>query len=389
MFMLIKRRAMFLGTLVAASAVAWRYRVLQVGGFAAAAGLNKYLHPDEPVNFRDLAGEWKTLSTSEIPIRIQSKSRGLITYHPWYHGFNPAVADRCLSEAAKLGGTTIRIDIRWMDVMPDGDASNEAAWEWYEGYLAAACDSYDLQPMIVLSNPSKQILGMSVESRLVAWQRYVQEVTRRFGSRCAFYQILNEPNNPVFTIFPRDSTFKAMATAAQIIRRNNSAAKTLINMLVDLPNWNSDLDRILTECGWAIDIVGFDFYPGTWAISSRSVELSWDYLANKIRELRSKSDWSLGSHPLAILETGYSTNLKWCRDATKQMAYFKEFGNALARLDEAAGPGGLRFVGVHELVDRNSEAGIDPEAHFGLIDSNAIDRKPTFETVRQLFQRLQ
>ena len=110
-----------------------------------------------------------------------------------------------------------------------------------------ARDGCGLEPIIVLSNPPEAVLHWSVEGRLESWTAFVDEVARRLGRGCNFYQLLNEPNNPVFKIFPAKSTPTAIISAARVIRQHNPQAKTAVNMLVDLPGWRSDLEKLIRE----------------------------------------------------------------------------------------------------------------------------------------------
>ena len=264
----LTRRTLVFGIAGVTGLLAWRFRVLQVGSFFVAAAAKKFLHPDPVPDFKTLSPEWQYLQLARhYP---PSHSRGVITYHPWYHQFRPSVAIRCLGEAAELGAGFIRLDIRWKDLFPDGQPVDEAAWNWYQSYLTMAREGCGLEPIVVLSNPPEAILHWSVERRLEAWTAYVDEVARRLGRSCNFYQIMNEPNNPVFRIFPAKSTPAAIIAAARVIRQHNPEAKTAINMLVDLPGWKSDLEKLIDDSGGSIDIVGLDYYPGTWAVS-------WDW----------------------------------------------------------------------------------------------------------------
>jgi hypothetical protein len=381
--MSLSRRTVAFGMAGVAGLLAWRYRVLQVGSFIAAAATSKFLHHDATPDFRVLASEWQTLRRpQESP---PSQSRGVITYHPWYHQFKPSIANRCLAEAAELGAGYIRLDIRWKDLIPDGRIVDEAAWNWYQNYLTVACDWYGLRPIIVLSNPPEKVLHDSVESRLKDWGTYIDQVAGRLGQACSLYQILNEPNNPVFKIFPTSATPTAIASAARLIRQHNPDAKTAINILVDLPGWRSDLNKLFAQCGTAIDIVGLDYYPGTWAVSSDSVPSGWNRLADDIDAIRMMENSPLYHCPIAIIETGYSTNIQGWRGDAKQEGYFQDLERALRRWDERMGRKGLIFVGIHELTDSNTSAWLDPEAHFGLLTSETLDRKAGFSIVRNIF----
>lgn len=314
-----KRRTFVLGITGVAGIVAWRYRVPQVGTFMVAAGLRKLLIPDPAPDFPTLAPQWPTLQ----PTRTYSfsGSRGMITYHPWYHNFSPSIASKVLAEAAELGCGYTRIDIRWKDLIPDGQNVDEAAWSWYEGYLRAARNWYSLRPLIVLSNAPRAVQGYSADSRLAAWRRYVNEVAYRAGHQCMIYQPLNEPNNPVFRIFPTKTTASAIIMAAKTIKQHNPDAQIAINILAGLWEWQSDLQEIVRESGSAVDIVGLDYYPGTWTLSSKSDAANWNQFTDVIARARKTRTSPLYNRLFGIIETGYATNLRCFRSEQQQVSY--------------------------------------------------------------------
>lgn len=81
------------------------------------------------------------------------------------------------------------------------------------------------------------------------------------------------------------------------------------------------------------------------------------------------------------METGYATNLPLFRTTASQVDYFKRLGLHIPKLRQ------LDYVGVYELIDENSNICLDPEATFGLIDSE-FNRKPAFNDVREIFNEL-
>jgi hypothetical protein len=380
------RRMVILGSLGLASIIAWRIRLIQVFSFLVAAGIQKSIHSDPEPDFEVLSSEWKSIQPSKM--YSPSRSRGMITYHPWYDEFRPSMANRCLAEAAELRAGFIRIDIRWKDLVPDGRNVNELAWNWYNCYLAAASEWYGLEPVIVLSNPPGAVSGFPVDQRLKAWAQYVDAVARRVGRRCRYYQLLNEPNNPVYRIFPTTSTATALLSAAKVIRDYNPEAKTTINLLADLPGWLSELQDLLEHAGEAVDIIGLDYYPGTWTVSSASVTANWNRTLNSLLAKREAELSPLRGRPLAILETGYSTNARWARGELSQVKYFENLEQIAMGLDARIEKRDFLFMGIHELTDRASQEGLDPEAHFGLLRSGSLERKLSFSVVRQIFSQL-
>lgn len=296
------------------------------------------------------------------------------------------MVNRCLAEAVTLGAQFIRIDIRWQDVLPDGEHVDESAWEWYESYINAAIKWYGLSLFVVLFNPPECVSRASVADRLVMWERYVSLVAGRLGDRCRYYQILNEPNNPVFSVFRGSSLPTAIRVASKVIRHHSPKARTAINVLADLPGWLASLERTIGDTGDSIDIIGIDHYPETWTVSWLSPISDWsrlgDRLAGRLADVRSP----LNGRPVAILETGYSTNVPLLRNDEAQVRYLSSLSDGLKFLDSRL-PHGLAFVGIYELADGDSNAGVDPESHFGLIESDSLARKPAFGVVQTMLSR--
>jgi len=138
---------------------------------------------------------------------------------------------------------------------------------------------------------------------------------------------------------------------------------------------------MLADCGSAIDIVAIDHFPGTWSLSARADWSSTIEIASEIRKSSTGSIWA--GRKLAIIETGYSTNIAGFRAERQQMAYFASLKEVAQRVDSAIGAGGIELFGLYEICDENSSVHFDPEAHFGLLTST-FKRKLAFPAVQQL-----
>jgi hypothetical protein len=91
---------------------------------------------------------------------------------------------------------------------------------------------------------------------------------------------------------------------------------------------------------------------------------------------RNQTVWS--NRRIAILETGYSTNLR-TRSEEEQNAFFIH----LFSLIRERGVGEVfAYFGIYELVDGETSAGMDPEAHFGLMTTD-LKPKIAVETVKR------
>ncbi len=357
----------------------WPLRAIRLIVFVAAAGARMLTSNsvEVPPNF---AGDLLT-SNGAMTNSRQIQSPTLITYHPEYHHFRPAMVDASLAAAASLGVGYIRSDVRWRYVFPDGVHVNEQAFAWYRVYFKAARDRYGLHAIIVLGDPPPTLKGQSEDALLSAWAIYVQEVVKRLGDICDFYQILNEPNNPVYRLYSADRVCAAVSIAASAIRSRDIHAVLSINVATDLSNWKWWLEQILRGCGSRIDVIGLDHYPGTWTTSAPS---DWRDIRNFLTEVKSaKPDSIWFDHQVAIMETGFSTNVPWLRGEKQQVSFFDAFDAELQLEGDRIG-----LVGFYELSDRDSRAILDPEAHFGLVTSDRLTPKAAFARVREICSRI-
>lgn len=370
-----------LSAIAALSAFAqYRFRAFSVGGFLLASWLRSLSQSDD----RFLSGgktSWEQITPPSAHLPCTS-SRSLVTYHPWYHEFHADAVNACLREAVSLGVGFVRTDVRWKDVLPDTRTVNQEALEWYRGYFAAAKGWYGLKPMVILSNPPSILRGFDAQSRMRAWERYVEQVALSFGDLCDIYQILNEPNNPVYRVFAPEHTNLAIRSAAAIIRRRVPDARMAVTFLVGLWNWKRQLMNCIAELGQDLDVIGLDYYPGTWMPTK--VE-DWQAIATLFAEYRyapGVRKWSL-----AIMETGYSTNVRWFRGDEEQAAYYRSLERFICSLNRESSNAPL-LVGLYELCDSDSNATLDPEAHFGLLRSGTLARKPAFVEAQRICQSL-
>jgi hypothetical protein len=270
--------------------------------------------------------------------------------------------------------------------MPDGKNINERATAWYLAYFEAVRAGYGMEPVIVLSNPPRMIHGFTPNELHVAWDAYVRKVVDCFGDVCQAYQVLNEVNNPVYRIFSPNETATVVSSAAEIIRGQIPTARVVVNILAGVLHWRRDAEVLLRQCGADIDVLGLDYYPQTWALADAT---DWSEIEDFIRGVNSGAREGCSRVcELAILETGYASNIPFLRGPQQQANYFRDWKTVLPRLETICRSGKLAYVGIYELCDASSSAWLDPEAHFGLLDSRTLAHKTAFDEVHQLFSSL-
>lgn len=359
----------------------WLTRLPQIGIFLIAAGWRRRFGAEETETAAMHATEWSAGST--VGAHSAVNSTVAVTYHPWYESFRIERVKASLSQAADLGVGYLRTDVRWSDVFPDGAAVDEAAFEWYRAFFTYALGVHGLKPLIVLANPPKTFETLGPDRKHDSWRLYVAETVSRLGHLCDVYQVMNEPNNPVYRFFSSTEIGSAVAAAGEAIREQCPKSRLCVNVTVDWFGWKDTLKLLCMEAGEYIDILGLDHYPGTWAAWS---DVNWKPVRDFLIEVAgsdSSSVWH--GRQVALMETGYSTNLRLFRDEGNQTAYYRALGRFLASLPHQAGGARLALVGLYELVDWDSGAFLDPEAHFGLLTSGTDGkRKEAFEEVKAM-----
>lgn len=349
-----------------AGTLVWRSRIIQVAAFAAAAGVRGQYLGRASKGPASRSTDWIGLSNPHIaPVPLNPSI--LVTYHPEYHGYDPQRAVACLDAIRRLGAGWMRTDIRWREILPDGVRPDPRALAWYRDFLSAA-SAYGLKSAVVLSTPPDRVLKQPESQRLESWSRFVEVVAAELVVHCGICQLMNEPNNLVYRFFSRFAAGTAVSRAASIIRLANPKTNIAVNLSMECWGWKAYLAELLKLSGRAVDIVGLDHYPGTWAIGPQARWGEVFKLADTIASATTDSPWF--NRHLMIMETGYSTNALM-RNQESQAKYFE---NLIRSIDftKWRSVGEKPLLGIYELCDGDSSAFLDPEAHFGLLTSDLV-----------------
>lgn len=347
-----------------AVAAVWRSRLIQVGAFAASARLSAH-RPQigEPAS---KSSAWTTVAKPVASLTKPRNASFLITYHPEYHNFDPYHAVQSLAAAAHLGVGWVRTDIRWREVLPDSITIDANAISWYREFLTAARQN-GLQNMVVLSSPPEVFQNKTASDKLRSWDRFMEVVVSELGEQCDGYQLMNEPNSPIYGFFSREDTALALVRGVRIIRATaKSTAIMAINISMDIWGWHSYLAQLLNRTNHAIDVIGLDYYPSTWNVGYYESWTEMFKICDVVTSATPSSPW-FGCR-IAIMETGFSTNSAF-RGQRQQAKYIRSLHEILSRLTHFSGNNSVLF-GFYELCDSNTSAGLNPEAHFGLMTTD-------------------
>ena len=89
--------------------------------------------------------------------------------------------------------------------------------------------------MVVLSSPPEAFNKQTDSDKLRFWDHFVEVVVSELGKQCDGYQLMNEPNNPVYGFFSREHTASALVHGMQIIRAfAKPTAIVAINICMDI-----------------------------------------------------------------------------------------------------------------------------------------------------------
>jgi hypothetical protein len=201
------------------------------------------------------------------------------TSTPWSvsrHVWPSADADlaRDLDLVAELGARYVRTDVWWYSVEPERGKYDRAALDAYSRFFDEA-KKRGLEVLVVLSNAPAWARALyergAREAFFAAFGRYAFEVAKLAGSRVQNYQLWNEPNH-VIDFVDGEGDIQLFVRGRAGIDAAVPGRTTMINLLVDGhdlpigPSWMTDVDFYLQHgAGRAIDVIGIDHYPGTWA----------------------------------------------------------------------------------------------------------------------------
>ncbi len=356
-------------------------RIPQVAAFLFAAGFRRWRLSGKGYGPSGKSADWPQASQLSIPA-TRLNPRLMISYHPEYHEFDPKRVDKCLGFCGQLGVGWIRTDIRWNQLIPNGAKIDLDALSWYRKFLTVVA-WYGLRSFVVLSSPPTAVLRQNGRGRLESWGQFVRIAVGELGSLCSGYQLMNEPNTPVYGFLSFEDSVDAFVDGASIIHSAFPNAPVAVNISLDIWDAKRHLNQLLDRTGSAINIIGIDHYPGTWTIGRNDPWAAVSELADKIESAKPGSAWF--KRQLAIMETGYSSN-SILRDFSKQALYFRGLNEMIGRL-RLKSPKRLALLGIYELCDGDSRAWLDPEAHFGIMTSD-LRPKPAFAQISELAETL-
>ncbi|GEM_PF-1521396 len=287
-----------------------------------------------------------------------------------------------LKAVGDLGVGLIRFDVHWNRMQPTADQPIDLAGLPYFRSLITDAKSKGLQIKVNLGGYPSWAVKLANETPddfFSRYRTYVRSVVATLGSDVDYYQMGNEFNTILDPIpEPLDGRLFREARAeidGQKAKQPGWRVKTVINVCDTfyLP-WQDDLERVMEESADAIDVIGYDFYPGNY--SHPHDWSAWQALQTLASVMQRYDKEG------AICETGCPAFLGEGRQARWIAKSARALGQEIAR-----SPMRDRFLFAvfYELADDPHLKAWPPptENSFGLIAADGR-RKPGFDAFRQV-----
>jgi hypothetical protein len=290
--------------------------------------------------------------------------------------------DTQLAAIQDLGVGLTRFDVRWSDMQPqEGAPLATASLDNYRRVLDT-CVARGMQVKVNLGGYpawSIRLLSERPAEFFRQYRAYVGAVADALGPGVSYYQLGNEFNT-ILDPIPRqwDGRVFNEAGAALAVRRKRWPGwpmKTVINVCdtFHFP-WKDHLEQALSEASGAVDVIGYDFYPGNYSnLADWGAWPEIPYLTELMQRYGKDG---------AICETGCPAILgedrqaRWIAQATRAML------GAIARSPLRDR---FRFAVFYELSDAREPFFWPPpsEGSFGLLRLDG-SRKPAYEAFREV-----
>ena len=305
-----------------------------------------------------------------------------VSWHPERLMDDPAGYHPQLQAVEDLGVGLVRFDVHWNRMQPQADRPLSLDQLPYFRALVADARAKGLQVKVNLGGYpawAVDLVNRDPEAFFAAYRPYVRAVVEALGTGVDYYQMGNEFNT-ILDPIPEPLDGRVFREARAEIDQAKAkwptwGVKTVINVCDTfyLP-WKDDLERVLQESAAAIDVIGYDFYPGNYSHPHDwSAWKTLDYLAS-VMERYDKDG--------AICETGCPAFL----GEGRQARWIAESARALRReIAKSPARDRFRFAVFYELADDPHMKAWPPptENTFGLIAPDGR-RKPGFEAFRQV-----
>lgn len=303
-----------------------------------------------------------------------------VSWHP-SDETDGAIAPSAQMDAAKeLGVGLLRFDAPWTKLQPTADAPFDPK---LLATLRARVDGSLARGMHVKINLGNypgwavELLKRDPEAFFARYGAYVEAAVDGLGPGVSYFQLGNEFNT-ILDPIPREHDAQVFLTAREVIDRFKAErpgwkVKTVINVCdtFSIP-WHDELEGVMKAASSAVDVVGYDFYPGNY--SHLHDWSAWPGLAHVEDVMRRYGKEGGACETGCLTAFGEERQARWTAESTRAML------NIIAR-----SPLKDRFVfGIfYELMDPPKLPFYPTEGTFGLMTARGR-HKPGFEAFRQV-----
>jgi hypothetical protein len=294
--------------------------------------------------------------------------------------FEPSNLQVAFSEVLSLNGNGIRTDISWSDIEPEKGKLDSEKVEWYQHYLEEA-DKHGLATICNLYGMpgwAKALYRKNTDEFFERWSIYCQKVDTILGDSIEVVQVWNEHNNPLYSLV----SYATIPTLINLARdRLNRKRKIAVNVLVEMPLWETYTNYLLKKAQASIDIIGIDHYPGTYSLSRAK---SWKPLKTLLNRVNDPGDLWYGKVP-AILETGFSTYIPAIKNFSRLQKWIQDSFSAIGRINERY-QNSLYILNWYKLFNDRDEGFLNVLGHFGILrmlreDHKVIRKQPAYDAL--------
>ncbi len=199
-----------------------------------------------------------------------------VQFHGTWGDYDDSERATVLDALHSNGASTVRIDVSWRMLQPDGPgAFDEWGTSQVEAAIAAA-EVHGLRPLVTLwmapswaTGSDDERVPPSTPTALTAWQDFTAAMVKRYGDRVDAWEIWNEPNHNDFMRGASPSTYAQVLRSAHAGIKSVDPAATVVfggTQYVDV-TW---VKKVFAAGGTTYDVMGVHPYQG---VSDEAPEL--------------------------------------------------------------------------------------------------------------------
>lgn len=305
-----------------------------------------------------------------------------VQFHGTWSDYDNAEQDMVLHTLADNGATTVRIDVSWNMVQPDGpDTFSQWGLSQVDDAILAA-EKYGLEPIVTLwmtpqwvTQSSDERTPPRTDQQLQYWKDFAGMMANRYHGRVVAWEIWNEPNHNDFMrgASPKDYAGVLNSAYAGIKTSDPDAVVVFGGTQYVDTKW---IHSVFTYGGTNYDVMGVHPYQGVSDEKPTMPDNGTMYRMSRVVVLHELMvAHGCGSRPIWFTEFGWRANSNspgiphWKRGVTPQ----KQAAYLVSAIDYVKKK--MPYVErVYWYTDR-AESSRPKEAGYGLVFPNGLPSK--------------